>query len=94
MEKTLDKGGFLDLSVRNRTVVMARGGRYWLTRTKDRDDYLLDDGEALALPKGKWLLQALDGGTLAWTDEVSVPQKIDFGRSPIEASCLPSLSGI
>jgi len=94
VEKTVDKGGFLDLAVRSRTVVLARNGRYWLTRAKDREDYLLVEGEALALPKGKWLLQALEGGSVAWTDDAPVPQKIVFGRFAVEACRVPSLSGI
>jgi hypothetical protein len=94
VEKLLDKGAFLNLWFKERTVVASRNGRFWLTRPRDSEDYFLIEGEALCLPKGPWLLQALNGGTVHWTDDIPLPQKLVFGRPQIEEDCLPSVSGI
>jgi hypothetical protein len=94
MDKRLEKDGFLKLTVRERTMAVARSGRFWLTRSGDSDDYFLDEGEAVSLPKGQWLVQALLAGVVSCTDDVPFPQKIAFGRLSSEAGCLPSLSRV
>ncbi len=94
MDKLLENNEFLNLTVRDRTVAVARSGQFWLTRSGDSEDYFLVAGEALSLPRGRWLIQALRGGLVSCTDDVPAPQKIPFGRLSSEAGCLPSLSRI
>lgn len=94
MDQRLDKGQVQNWHLRETTIAVARGGRFWLTREGDSQDYLLVGGEALTLPRGRWVVQALRPGTLSRTEAVAGPQKIVFGRCDVEACGLPSVSGI
>lgn len=93
MERRLDKGGLVTLGASDRTVVVARGGRYWLTRRGDAEDYFLEAGEALALRRGPWLVEALEEGMVTW-NEVPQAQKPSFGGVWREADRLPAFPGV
>lgn len=64
METRLDAGAVV---VRGRGLVKAVEGRFWLTREGDSRDYVLVEGEELVLGRGRWVVEALRAGVLAWS---------------------------
>jgi hypothetical protein len=76
------------------TVVVAQAGRFWFTRKGDSQDYFLVAGEALTLPRGRWVVQALHRGRLVTTSQGTTPRRIKFGRCDGAANRLSAVSGI
>jgi hypothetical protein len=76
MERNMRRSELFSLRTRTAGILVARGGKFWLTRRGDCEDYLLDTGDRFMLPEGEWLVQALAGGLLEWTTAVSVPVRL------------------
>lgn len=76
MDTRLEKGSVV---VRGRGLVRAIEGRFWLTRRGDPRDYVLVEGEELVLGPGRWVVEALQGGVLAWTPRHRW-SPVDFAR--------------
>lgn len=76
METRLDKGAVV---VRGRGLVRAVRGRFWLTREGDSHDHVLVEGQELVLGPGRWVVEALQDGVLAWTPRPRW-SLVDFAR--------------
>ena len=77
MERYLSRRQLWKLRTRTAGVFLSRGGRFWLTRAGDTDDYHVLQGESLLLPAGEWLIEALTEGRAEWTTAVSTPVRMN-----------------
>jgi hypothetical protein len=89
MERNMRSAELWRLKTRVAGLLVARQGRYWLTRCGDSDDYVFVSGERFVLPPGEWLIQALTAGALEWTTAVSAPMRLTY-----ETRHLSSVSGL
>jgi hypothetical protein len=79
------RGGTLWLKSVGLGSLRLESGRLWLTREGDAEDYFLEGGEALLLPAGTWLAQALEPSLLEWSPgplAIKVPSPLGDFASP------------
>lgn len=77
----LDRRQVAAWTVRRTSVLRVDQGALWLTRTGDPSDSVVEAGQTLALPRGRWVAQALADSRYAFDDWL--PQEVLDGQTTL-----------
>ncbi len=77
----LDRSQVAVWTLRRASVLWVQEGVLWLTRTGDPADSFVEAGQTLALPRGRWVAQALADSRYA-VDNL-LPQEVHGGQTTL-----------